>query len=121
MADRTPLDRPDCTLPAEQRPGRRELFRREILPHLSRASRSPDGISWEFTASPGLQASLERVVALERECCAGLEFRIDELPGGALRLRVRGPGAGAFEQLLPHRSEPAKPPESKASGSAPSC
>jgi hypothetical protein len=80
-----------CSLSPERLRERLAWIRDEILPHACSSERLPDGVAWELEAVPGLAEKLDRLVALERECCSGIEFRIgDGVEAGRLRLEVRG-------------------------------
>ena len=91
-----------CTLSAEGLGGRLAWIRSEILPHVVASEPRPDGIAWELEDAPGLAAKLDRLVALERECCSGIVFehRMSPTPGRRL-LEVRGidPHAAVFAGL----------------------
>ena len=91
-----------CTLSADGLEERLAWIRSEILPHAVASERRPDGIAWELEDAPGLAAKLDRLVALERECCSGIDFRHGtSLTAGRRRLEVRGidPRATAFDTL----------------------
>ncbi len=88
-----------CNLPGEELEKRRAMIKTEIAPHVRGTEELPNGLAWEFARSPALRARLERLVALEQQCCGGLEWRL-ESPQGAdtLRLVVLGvdPSSEAF-------------------------
>jgi hypothetical protein len=91
-----------CTLPADGLSERLAWIRSEILPHAVASERRPNGIVWELEDAPGLAAKLDRLVALERDCCSGIDFRHrtgEET--GRRRLEVLGidPEAAAFIDL----------------------
>jgi len=91
-----------CTLPADGLDERFAWIRREILPHAVETQRLTHGLAFELVAAPGLAATLDRLVALERECCSGLVFEPSQSAApGRLRLEVRGlePDAEFFRQL----------------------
>lgn len=93
---------PVCTLPADGLAERLAWIRREILPHAIRTVRLDDGLAFELAPAAGLAETLDRLIALERECCRGLalERRAGATPGG-LRLEVRGldPDASILRSL----------------------
>jgi len=92
-----------CTLSPEGLAERIAWIRREILPHARRSERLLSGIAWELDAAPGLAEKLDRLVALERECCDGIVFEHGpSADAGRLRLEVRGvnPDAESFRSLL---------------------
>lgn len=103
------IDEPDaldpaevCTLPTAGLGERLAWVKSEILPHAVASERGERSIAWELTAAPGLAEKLDRLVALERECCSGIVF--EHRPGttaGRLRLEVRGidPDAAVFRSL----------------------
>jgi hypothetical protein len=92
-----------CTLPGDEIAERVTWIRDEILPHATRTVRRSHGLDIELESAPGLGAKLDRLVALERECCAGISFeRIDGSKPGQHRLEIRGadPDAAVFRPLL---------------------
>ncbi len=98
-----------CTLPPDGREQRLAWIRSEILPHAVDGERIEDGLAWEFDDAPGLAARLDRLVALERECCSGIVFEHQpSQTAGRRRLEVRGidPQAPIFANL---QLEPAAP------------
>ncbi len=117
--DLTPADpKPDedgldplavCTLPADGLSERLAWIRSEILPHAVASEPGPDGIAWELEDTPGLVTKLDRLVALERECCSGIAFEhgASRTPG-RIRFEVRGvdPRAPVFSALQGAAEEP---------------
>jgi len=82
---------PGCTLPPAALGERLDWIRREILPHVLATEPCRDGLALELGAAPGLAGTLDRWIALERDCCTGLV--IERRPGaaaGRLRLEIRG-------------------------------
>ena len=91
-----------CTLPKDGLAERLAWIREEILPHACRSERLEAGFAWELDAAPGLAEKLDRLIALERECCSSIVFeRTDSSVPGRLRLEVRGidPDAAVFRVL----------------------
>jgi len=90
-----------CSLSSAELEDRLEMIRKEILPHVRRTEHLPDGRAWEFGETPGMRAKLEQWVELERRCCGGLDWKLERLPSGRLRLAVLGvePGSGFFGLL----------------------
>jgi hypothetical protein len=92
-----------CTLPGDEVSERLSWIRDEILPHATRTVRRSQGLDIELESAPGLETKLDRLVALERECCAGITFeRVDGPTPGRHRLEIRGadPDARVFRPLL---------------------
>lgn len=91
-----------CTLSPDGLAERLAWIRTEVVPHVVETERVDDGLALELAAAPGLAGTLERWIALERECCAGLSFarRASAAPG-RLRLEIRGidPDAAALSLL----------------------
>jgi hypothetical protein len=84
-----PLD--VCTLPKIERSERLTWIREEILPFAVGAHRSADAITWELRDAPGLAARLDSLIALERECCAGITLQhAPSTTRGQRRFEVRG-------------------------------
>jgi hypothetical protein len=103
-ADSTPGDVPldplaICTLPPEGLGDRLTWIRAEILPHAVARESAGDTIAWELDDVPGRAASLERLVALEKDCCSAITFvHRPSTTAGQRRFEVRGidPGAHVF-------------------------
>lgn len=87
-----------CSLPPDELEARRRSIRAEILPHVDRKLDLSDGFACEFDSR--MKARLEELVALERECCGGLDWKLLDLPGGGVRLEVRGDGAAAVARSV---------------------
>ena len=91
---------PFCTLPAKSLAERVAWIRAEILPHARVAEPIDAGVAWELDAAPGLAEKIDRLIALERECCATLVFaRAASATPGRVRLEIRGAGAQIFRTL----------------------
>jgi hypothetical protein len=91
-----------CTLAADELSDRMAWIRREILPHAVETVAIEQGLAFELRAAPGLADELDRLIALERECCSGIDFeRTASSTPGRLRLEVRGvdPEAAVFRSL----------------------
>ncbi len=92
-----------CRLSDDQLTTRLAEMRRDVLPHIRKTQKLEDGLVLEFNDTPNLKAKVERLVALERECCAGLRLELQERPlAEGLKLEIRGinPQSETFEQLL---------------------
>ena len=84
-------DRTLCSLDDEQLEARRARVRAEILPQVAKSERIDGGFAVEIPATRELRERLEALVALERRCCAGVDWTLREIPeAGRLRLEVRG-------------------------------
>lgn len=83
-------DRSLCSLSDAELDARRARVRAEILPLLEGAERLDGGFALEGRGSPELRRRLEELVALERRCCASVDWQLSEAPDGRLRLEVRG-------------------------------
>ena len=90
-----------CSLPSDSLADRLAMIRREILPHVMRREALADGVALEFEHTPGMEETLENLVAFERGCCGGLTWELERSAGPVLRLSVRGlaPDSGVFEAL----------------------
>jgi len=91
-----------CTLPADGLADRMAWIRQEILPHAVETVPLEHGLAFELAAAPGLSETLDRLIAVERECCSSLVFARAASPrSGRLRLEVRGidPDAAVFRSL----------------------
>ncbi len=100
-----------CALPEEQLAERSREVRAELGPLLRSHQTSPGRVIWRFDDSETMRAKLEELVEFERQCCAGLDFKVDVDPGsGALTLTVSGEGAEIFSPATAPKSELAKQP-----------
>jgi hypothetical protein len=100
-----------CTLSAAELDERLAWLRAEILPYAVTSESHANTVAWEFDDAPGLGAKLDQLVALERECCSGIEFvHTPSATPARHRLEVRGvdPQALVFAALAPE-SEPPLP------------
>jgi hypothetical protein len=101
-----------CTLPKDGLNERMAWIRDEILPHARATESLASGLAWELDPAPGLSEKLDRLIALERECCRGIVFeRAEASVPGRLRLEVRGidPAAAVFGTLpVPRERPPAR-------------
>lgn len=85
-----------CALPDAALEERLAMIRADFAPHVRRRERLPDGRAWAF--EPAMRPELERLAALERECCGGLAWSV-RADGETVWLEVRGPGADALPDL----------------------
>jgi hypothetical protein len=95
-----------CSLSPEGLGERLAWIRAEILPHVLRTERLAHGLAFELEAAPGLAETIDRLIALERECCRSLRFeRSAAAPPGRLRLEVHGvdPDSAALRSLRVQR------------------
>ena len=82
---------PMCTLAADELATRLAWIRAEILPHARRMERLDGGVAWELADAPGLREKLDRLVELERACCASLDITCaPSATRGVVRLEIRG-------------------------------
>jgi hypothetical protein len=81
-----------CSLSAEALRERIALLRREVWPHVVATASGDRSFHWEFTETPAMRDTLERLVALERECCGGgIGWELGSDAGaGRLRLTITG-------------------------------
>jgi hypothetical protein len=91
-----------CTLPPAALAERLAWIRDEILPHARRSERLESGLAWELDGTAGLAEKIDRLIALERECCSGVVFeRLTSATPGRIRLELRGvdPASELFRRL----------------------
>jgi hypothetical protein len=108
-----------CTLPPDGLQDRVEWIRTEILSRATGSERGADRVSWELSDEPGLAAKLDRLVALESECCSGIVFEHGpSRTPGQRRLEVRGvdTSAAIFGALLEGAGEPGDASEPRRIG-----
>ena len=82
-----------CTLTPPEFGERLHWIRAEILPHAKGREDLEDGVAWRFEAGASMREKLERLVALESQCCdpEAIRFALHEEPAaGTLRLEVHG-------------------------------
>ena len=93
-----------CTLSDSQLTQRLAEIRRDILPHVLQIQTSDDGFTLELRDAPGLKPKVERIIALEQQCCAGaLQLDLIEKPqSNGLALDVKGIRLpkGTLEKML---------------------
>ena len=91
-----------CSLPSEELQIRFRMIREHILPHVRRTEELDNGFAWECDHSPEMREKLARLVEMERQCCSGLDFDLQEPAGSnVLRLEVHGidPRSKALDAL----------------------
>jgi hypothetical protein len=88
-----------CTLSTSALEERLRWIRTEVLPHAVHFERQAGAVSWELDDVAGLAERLDRLIALERECCSGIVVEHQRLASGARRLTLRGvdPDAAVFQ------------------------
>ena len=113
-ANKTPSTRLDpadiCTLPPRDRADRLAWVRGEILPHAAETVRLEDGLAIELNASPALIEKVDRLIALERDCCAGIRFeRHSSATPGRVCFEIHGvdPNASLLRALGAPEANPA--------------
>jgi hypothetical protein len=86
-----PSSRTVCSLPPDALRERIAWIRDEILVHARSSERLESGLAWELERAPGLAEKLDRLIALERECCTGVVFeRLASATPGRIRFEIRG-------------------------------
>ena len=78
-----------CTLTGPELAERRNTILNTLGKATVRTHRLPNGYAYDFHINPEMAAQLERLIALERQCCKFLTFNIVETPN-AIRLEVTG-------------------------------
>ena len=78
-----------CTLTDPELAERRHTVLNELRRATVRTDRLPNGYAYDFRFSVEMVSQLERLVALERQCCQFLAFNIIETPN-MIRLEVTG-------------------------------
>jgi len=90
-----PIAEPEiaCSLNDEEFKERRLLVRKSVLAHVTHQQKHPSGLILHFEDGPDVRAQVENFVALERECCGFLTFKISQ-PDDGLSLFIKSPEAG---------------------------
>jgi len=78
-----------CTLTGPELAERRTTILNALRAATLRTYRLPNGYAYDFHINPEMPAQLERLIALERQCCQFLTFNIVETPN-TIRLEVTG-------------------------------
>jgi len=101
-----------CTLNDQDFKTRRALARKILLPHIIATDRGPDGLVLTFKDGPTRRADVENFIALERQCCAFLNFEIaDRSP---IEVTISGPAeAAATIDIFARVAEAARVPEKR--------
>jgi hypothetical protein len=89
-----------CSLSASELRERIAMVRAEVLPHVIESGRRADGFAWEFAETAEMRQKLERLVALEGQCCRGEVRWALEAPGDARRLCLVLSGIDPDSKLL---------------------
>jgi hypothetical protein len=78
-----------CTLTGPELAERRTTILNALRAATLRTHRLPNGYTYDFHINTEMSAQLERLIALERQCCQFLTFNIVETPS-TIRLEVTG-------------------------------
>jgi len=85
-----------CSRSPEELRERIATVRTELLPRVVEKAKRSGGFTWEFEDTPELRRKLEELVALERQCCGGLSWTLEDLAHASrLRLAVDGMPSGS--------------------------
>lgn len=98
-----------CTLSPDGLDDRLTWIRREIVPHAVFHERLDRGLAFELVAAPGSSEALDRLIALERQCCSSIVFeRKAGTAPGRLRLEIHGvdPSAAVFRSGVEAEDRP---------------
>ena len=82
-----------CTLGANDLAAQRERWLRLIRASGTGRAETPDGLRLGFRADAGVAEELERLAAVERECCAWASWSV-AAAGREVELAVTSTGAG---------------------------
>ncbi|MBL4766542.1 MAG: hypothetical protein JKY94_02315 [Rhodobacteraceae bacterium] len=82
-----------CTLTTNEQRMETKRYKTELTPHVLKRERLADGARLTFTAVPGMRENIERLVEMDKGCCAFLEHQI-ESDSQTVTLTVRGQGQG---------------------------
>jgi hypothetical protein len=98
-----------CSLTEPELQARRAGVLADVRRSHQEARWLPDGVALRFAADPERLATLATFIALERQCCAFLRFRLTvEAGGGPAWLELTGP-PGTREFLAAELGGPASP------------
>ena len=75
-----------CSLEGPRMKTRRDEWRDLLVPNLIERAFIPGGIRLVLRAAPGVASELERLIALERSCCAWIDWKVGE--GEVLRVEA---------------------------------
>lgn len=82
-----------CTLGPDDMPAREAEIRALGREALLAVERSEARATLSFRRDPAIRARIERIVALESECCAFIDFELSDT-GNALVLTLQTPNGG---------------------------
>lgn len=85
-----------CTLTREELGDRRQAWEKLRASGLLERERIPGGI--RLRAAPGARAALLELIDLERECCAWIDFEVDE--SSAVTLTATGDGEAVLAGMF---------------------
>jgi hypothetical protein len=83
-----------CSLSPEDLEARRKELRTGLVPMARGKEKLPDGIALFFDSTAEMRRELDAFVAFENQCCPGVGFSVQEVPG-ALRLEITTGSSGA--------------------------
>ncbi len=79
-----------CTLDGGPELGERTGQWQSLVKQATGRAEVPDGLRWEFAATPQLAAEIAALAAAEQDCCAFFDFTL-HLASASLELTVRAP------------------------------
>ncbi|WP_428408420.1 hypothetical protein [Hyphococcus sp.] len=98
-----------CSLSTAEQRKEIAKFNAELAPHVLKREKLEDGARILFEASPGVKGSLERLVEIDKSCCAFLTHEVESHAGVHI-LTVRSHGEGiVLAQDFMSQLAPGKP------------
>ena len=99
-----------CSLQPAELHARREDWSDVIRRGLADRSPTPNGVRLRFEPSAGVERDLERLVELERDCCAFARWELSRADAGlVLDVTAEGEGAKAARELFSEVGASAQP------------
>ena len=80
-----------CSLNTEAMNERRVLFQERLFGHALHTARIDSGLRVTFPNDPALLAEIRALIALERQCCRFLDFKLTNIDDSRTLLSITGP------------------------------
>jgi hypothetical protein len=97
-ADVTPIA---CTLTADDLAKLRDRWHELASTAFVAREKTHDGLRLVFRPDPGVAEQLERLIAVERECCAWADWRLESADSGVVvDVCSRGDGVAALHTMF---------------------
>lgn len=102
-----------CTLTTGEQRLQTKRYKTELAPHVLKRERLTDGAHLTFAAVPGVRENIDRLVEMDKGCCAFLEHQVEsDMQTVTLTVRSQGQGISLAQEFLKELA-PSEPVEKR--------